>query len=90
MPVSSPSLSPPNKTFVQGVSSLHHRAGAKKSKAVETWRQGPGNRDNENESTSVIVSVQQSGRPLVPTDNPLCVGLVSNDTTTMTQESSRA
>lgn len=48
----------------------------------------PGNCDNENESTSVIVSVQQSGRLLVPTDNPLSVGLVSNNTTTMTEESS--
>lgn len=45
---------------------------------------GPGNCDNENESTSV--SVRQSGRPLVPTDNPLSVGLVSNNTTTMTRD----
>lgn len=50
---------------------------------------GPGNRDNENESTSVIVSVQQSGWPLVPTDNPLSVGLVSNSTATTTRGSSR-
>lgn len=34
---------------------------------------GPGNCDNENESTSVIVSVQQCGRSLVPADSPLCV-----------------
>lgn len=41
-----------------------------------------------NESTSVIVSVQQSGRLLVPTDNQLSVGLVSNKTTTISEESS--
>lgn len=47
----------------------------------------PGNGDNENESISVIVSVRQSGRLVVPTDNPLSVGLVSNNTTTMSEES---
>lgn len=51
---------------------------------------GLGNCNNENESTSAITSVQQSGRPLVLTDNPLSVGLVGNDTATMTQEPPRS
>lgn len=86
MPVGRLSLSSPDKTFVEGVA-LTSSAWAK---IWGHWdvSSGPGNCHNKNESSSVFVSVQQSGRPLVTTDNSLSVGWVSNSTTTMTPDSS--
>ncbi|KAG8008670.1 Transcription factor 7-like 2 [Nibea albiflora] len=66
-------------------SCLHHRLGAK-IRGCRDVPSGAGNCDSENESTSGIVSVQQSGRPLVPTDNPLSVGLVSDAAAKVTRE----
>lgn len=75
------SLSSPDKMFVQGV--CGYITGCL---TLRSSRRGVRLCNSDNENALVTVSVWYSGWPLVLADNPLCVGLVSNDTLTATEE----
>lgn len=62
VPVSCLSLSSPDKTFVKGGVMLTSSTRGQKIWGCRDVPSGAGNSDSENESTSGIVSVQQSGR----------------------------